>query len=405
MRFDRKKFFDNYRSHFKTLTQVQVNGLNSLLANYEKYYGWWDNIDQIGNSLAQIKHESAHSFQPVVEGFYLGDSTKPNYFQGNTDKVKRFQQSLRYYPHFGMGHIQLTWLENYQKLDALIRKYFPEIVQQFELRTGRKFDLAKDPAQALDADVSFAIMTIGMHKGTFRAGHTLDRYIYPGHADHFGAREIVNGDKNYRIKGSNVKIGDSIAATAKAFSTILRASLIAESAVPTVTTAPSDNPAISDPSKNILEIPQSEPPTNGATIQNAENIVNLPGSEPPAPPPQEKEMVAPSKDGATASATKMTIMGIALPGFVVAGIKALQDAIANGYISAAEVGQTVLGFIKENQKYVFLLIALLIVLMIIKKIVKQITFWIQMISHAVPKANSITVVPAEVEKKPWWRIW
>jgi len=140
-------------------------------------------------------------------------------------------------------------------------------------------------------------------------------------------------------------------------------------------------------------------------VQNAEQIINT-GDASNIPPPENKELTAPTKDGATSTATKMTIGGIVVPGFVVATIETVRQWIAEGYISAAEVGSTVLGFIKENQKYVFLLIGLLIVLLIVKKIVKQVTFWLELISKAVPQFNNITVVPTETEPpSKWWQIW
>lgn len=225
MRFDRSKFFDEYRQQFRSLNQTQVDGLERLLWGVETYNGWWDNIDQIANAFAQIKSETAHSFHPCVEAFYLGDPKAPNYYTGNTDRVSRVQQGFRYYPHFGRGDIQLTWLENYRDQTGYVRKYFPELVTEFEHRTGQSFDLVKHPEQALDGKISFAIMTIGMHLGKFRAGHTLDRYINANEIDHFNARDIVNGDKNYKNQQGQ-KIGNVIAANALRFAKILRASLI-----------------------------------------------------------------------------------------------------------------------------------------------------------------------------------
>lgn len=225
MRFDRAKFFDAYRQQFGSLNQTQVEGLERLLWGVETYNGWWDNIDQTANAFAQIKGETAHSFHPCVEAFYLGDPTKPDYYIGNTDRVHRVQLGFRYYPHFGRGDIQLTWLENYRNFTALVRKYFAELVAEFESRHEEVFDLVKNPEQALDGKISFAIMTIGMHLGKFRAGHSLDRYINANEVDHFNARDIVNGDKNYRNKQGH-KIGDVIAADARRFAKVLRASLI-----------------------------------------------------------------------------------------------------------------------------------------------------------------------------------
>lgn len=118
------------------------------------------------------------------------------------------------------------------------------------------------------------------------------------------------------------------------------------------------------------------------------------------------ELSAPAKDGATAASTKMTIGGIVVPGFVVSGIAMVKQWVSDGYVSAQDVGSTVLNFIRDNQKYVFLLIALIIVLLIVKKLIKQVTFWIEMITHAMPGLNTIKVIPVEpIVTKAWWRIW
>lgn len=141
--------------------------------------------------------------------------------------------------------------------------------------------------------------------------------------------------------------------------------------------------------------------------QNAEVIVNNGDNAAPVPVPENVTVGAPAKDGSTASATKKTVLGIAVPGFVVAGVAALKDAISQGYISAADVGSTVLTFIRENQKYVFVLIGLLIFLQIVKKIFKQAAFLISLITHAIPGWNNVTVVPF-VEPEPakkWWQVW
>lgn len=226
-KFDRQVFFENFRREFGAIPadkQYVIDGLNRLLTGFETYYGWWDDLRQISNAFAQVGWETAWSYTPVSEGYYLGDPNKPNFFSGNTDYVKRFQRNLRYYPHFGMGDIQLTWLENFTDMDSRVRKYFPERVRDFEQRTGKEFSLIKHPEQALDGWISFCIFTVGMHLGTFREGHNLDRYITPTKCDHFNARSIVNGDKNYVKQGK--KIGDHITSVAQRFEKILKTSLV-----------------------------------------------------------------------------------------------------------------------------------------------------------------------------------
>lgn len=229
MKFDRQKFFAGFKNEFGKLSNYQIDGLNRLLRLYEKYEGWWDSIDEIANSLSQIKLETANSFNPVVEGYYLGDpNAKPeDYFHGNNPRVQKHQKTLKYFPYFGIGDIQLTWLDNYEKHERLLRLYFPEIVTDFEARTGQKLDLVKNPRQLLDGDISFAIMTIGMQRGTFTSKR-LEHYKKPEGFDHYNARDIVNGDKNHKLKNSNLTVGDKVRNQAIAFAEILRNSLITE---------------------------------------------------------------------------------------------------------------------------------------------------------------------------------
>lgn len=255
MKFNRKLFFDEYRERFKAPTPAQVAGIERLLTGFETYNGWWDNVDQIANAFAQVKHETNESFMPVVEGYYLARSTPPDY-TGKSERVKHFQEGLRYYPHFGMGDIQLTWKENYAEQDHLIRKYFPERVSEFEKRAGQKFDMIKNPRQALDPWISFCVFTIGMCLGTFREGHTLDRYINAKNVDHFTARNIVNGDRFYKIQGSNIRIGDKIASDAKKFAAIMRESLVVED-------KSSDDAHNADTAQNLLD--EAEPRLAGGS--------------------------------------------------------------------------------------------------------------------------------------------
>lgn len=274
MRFDRQIFFEKYRLHFGPLQhQYQVDGLNRLLTGFETYHGWWDNIRQIANALAQVGWETAHSYNPVEEAYYLGDPSKPGYFDGeNSQKVKRVQKAFRYSPHFGRGDIQLTWLENYADMNVNVRKYFPERVKDFEARTGQPLDLVKYPDQATDGWISFCIFTIGMHFGTFREGHHLDRYITPSRTDYFNARNIVNGDKNY-VK-QDKRIGDHIAEASTRFEKCLRAALISK---PEFT---DDEIAQLTSSLNSTSTADRDPAGSIGDLQSPTlNTVELPGSE------------------------------------------------------------------------------------------------------------------------------
>jgi hypothetical protein len=63
------------------------------------FYGLAD-YDTCRAVLATIAIETAHTFKPVQESFWLDDAWR--------------WQNLRYAPYWGRGYVQMTWLENYQ---------------------------------------------------------------------------------------------------------------------------------------------------------------------------------------------------------------------------------------------------------------------------------------------------
>lgn len=356
MKFDTGKFLSGCDAAFGRRNRLQETGLVRLLNGYETYYGWWDFVPQIANSLAQIKLETAHSFNPVVEGYYLGDSGSPNYYTGNTERVRHFQERLRYYPHFGRGDIQLTWEENYSDFDGYVRKYFPEIVAEFETRTGRKFNLIEHPEQALDGKISFCIMTVGMHRGYFRHGHSLDRYINPREVDYFNARDIVNGDKRYKNKQGE-RIGDIIVRDSKKFERILNAALVeateddlldVSAAAPSPFEAlaieprePSTWPSEYEPSPSLDEsqaAPGDDPPPTdrSANLESNVGIQTTPEGDAPEVAPSKFFDVEDWKPFAVRWLKRIwgAVTGLTLPGGGGLSIAALRD-MPNWYIYAA----------------------------------------------------------------------
>jgi lysozyme len=169
----------------------------------------------------------------------------------------------------------------------------------------------------------------------------------------------------------------------------------------TSSTKPADDPAISEQGAAVLDAHSDPLPS---TTQIADNIVNA--APPPGPPPEDKDVTAPTKDGATSASTKMVIAGFTIPPILAGILKSVSDGVSQGYVNAGEVGSFLLSFLRDNIKWVLVLVGLVIVLHIVKKVVKQITFWIEMLTKAVPHWNSITVVPAKQESKPpWWKFW
>jgi hypothetical protein len=187
MKFDRKIFFDGFRQRLDaTIEQGQVDGLEFLLGRLESDPHWKD-LRHTAYALATVFHETAYSFQPVEEGYYLGTDRK----------VKAHQKSLRYFPFFGRGYVQLTWRKNYEKAGKALG-----------------IDFINSPGLALVPDHAFDVLTLGLFRGWF--GGKLTTYINDKQTDYVNARKCVNVLDKAGI----------IAGYAGSFEKILRASLV-----------------------------------------------------------------------------------------------------------------------------------------------------------------------------------
>jgi predicted chitinase len=100
----------------------------------------------------------------VREAYYLGEP-----------RAEHYRKTLRYYPFYGRGYVQLTWDYNYAKMAAL---------------TGA--DLVGHPDLALDPKIAALIMFEGMTGGLF-TGRKLADYFSDHRDDPVGARFIING--------------------------------------------------------------------------------------------------------------------------------------------------------------------------------------------------------------------
>lgn len=138
--------------------------MNAILDEWEKSYSDKD-ARWLAYALATTLLETNSEMAPVEEGYYLGSETR----------IRKFQKSLRYYPFFGRGLVQLTWDYNYKKLGDVFGA-----------------DLLKYPEKALDADLAVKIMFYGMEKGVF-TGRKFADYFSPTLDKWVGARAIING--------------------------------------------------------------------------------------------------------------------------------------------------------------------------------------------------------------------
>lgn len=118
-------------------------------------------------ALATAAWETNKTMQPVREAYWLSEGWR--------------QKNLRYFPHYGRGYVQITWLPNYAKADE---------------KLGLGGALVADLDMALRPDIAAAIMRAGMVEGWF-TGKKLSDYlpaVGEATAAQFAeARRIING--------------------------------------------------------------------------------------------------------------------------------------------------------------------------------------------------------------------
>jgi len=172
MRINRKKFFDNYRTNYGKLTQPLVDSLNFLLSKLET--GVFKLPSQMAYMLATVKHETADTFAPVVEGYWMKSNRVAKlyayYKAHNRGAIATIFPNGVIDPTFeGRGYVQLTHNFNYDK-----------------------FSLVDTPGKALEPETAFHIMEYGMANGLF-TGKTLQRYVNETQSDFYSARKVING--------------------------------------------------------------------------------------------------------------------------------------------------------------------------------------------------------------------
>lgn len=245
MQIDRAKFLDGYHAAFGALKQSQTDGLNALLAAAEGDPQITD-LRWLAYMLATVKHECADTWK-AIEEYGKGKGRKYGVAVTVTDPAGQSFTNV----YYGRGFVQLTWKDNYESM-------------------GRQLNnrLLYEPQLALDADVAYRIMSLGMRKGSF-TGKKLADYIGGEKCDYVNARKIINGlDQADRIAGYATKL-----------ESILRASVVAAVdgvpviPVPTPTPAPAPTPTsgqrftVAASSLNVRSGPGTANPVVGTLAQ------------------------------------------------------------------------------------------------------------------------------------------
>jgi putative chitinase len=270
MKFDRKKFFDSYRERFGKLSPLQVKGLSELL-NFIEADRHITKLPYVSYIFATVKRETDSTFHPIHE--YGGKAYFVRRYGGQTRKGKELGNDTpeEGYYYAGKGYPQTTGESNYEKAEVAIRREYPEIVKDFEKRTGKHFDLTvgdqpndeSDPANMMDPAIAYATMSYGMRKGMF-TGHKFSDHLDETPPNYKEARRIINGTDHWI----------EIAADAKKFEQVLRDSKLSAASSIVDQTSSRDLPnnaalptAHEQPPSDFTE---GERPANGSSTVTAE---------------------------------------------------------------------------------------------------------------------------------------
>ncbi len=158
MTINRPATFGLIKSYFGVLKQSQVDSFNL-------FFDEWDGKDKrhLAYILATVWHETAKTMLPIEE---IG--------KGKGKAYSKLENGISYY---GRGHVQVTWLVNYQALTRANKK---------------GWNFVKHPELLLQNEPSIWATFYGMRTGLFTS-RRLDQYFNEEKTDPINARKIING--------------------------------------------------------------------------------------------------------------------------------------------------------------------------------------------------------------------
>lgn len=176
---DRTHFFDTCRANFGKFKQAQVTGLDFLLNKFDESTDF-DTKSKIAYALATIKRETAETYHPVQEGYWITTNRVNklyNYYANHNPGALGtiFPNGKAGENYLGRGYVQITHNFNYSKLGIALG-----------------IPLLENPELALEEENAFKIMEYGMVNGSF-TGKKLSHYFTDDGYDFLNARKIING--------------------------------------------------------------------------------------------------------------------------------------------------------------------------------------------------------------------
>lgn len=180
---NKESFFNKYPYSLNSKKEQAISYLLDKFDESDKF----TRISEMAYFLATTKLETADTFLPVVEGYYMSGNRIQklyNYYQKNNPRALKtiFPNGLTYPTYEGRGYVQITHDFNYLKH----QKY---ILDKFNVNI---FD---NPDEILsNRDVAFEICQTGMFiKELSFTGKVMSNYFNDSGYDFLNARKIING--------------------------------------------------------------------------------------------------------------------------------------------------------------------------------------------------------------------
>lgn len=165
---DLAAFFASVRSSFGPLDKPQVEGFEAVL---KAMTGW--PLSWTAYGLATPWVETNATMQPVREAYWLSEAWR--------------KKNLRYWPHYGRGYVQITWLKNYEWLDKA----------SAAAGLTKPGEILADLDLAMRPDIAALALRLGLEEGRYDAQgkRMADRLPAAGgasRAQYVNARYLVN---------------------------------------------------------------------------------------------------------------------------------------------------------------------------------------------------------------------